>query len=161
MPPEPCVTDEKYNPIPSFFTKIFKSKMEEFSKKNQERFEMDHKNWENLKKDIEKLNLEDQEKYQNDLHQWEKKKRKFEKNQLSKNKEVDLFFEKFKQGENKSVEEYFVRSLEKITFPFQYKIFSEMEYNAENKTLIVDITLPTMNVLPYKKCKLYQIQKRI
>ena len=155
VPPEPCVTDEKYNPIPSFFTKIFKSKMEEFSKKNQERFEMDHKNWENLKKDIEKLNLEDQEKYQNDLHQWEKKKRKFEKNQISKNKEVDLFFEKFKQGENKSVEEYFVRSLEKITFPFQYKIFSEMEYNAENKTLIVDITLPTMNVLPNIKSVSY------
>ena len=160
LPPEPQISDKKYHPNPSFFTKIFKAKMEEFTQNNIARFEMDHDAWEKLKKDIEELNLSDEQKYQDDLSSWESRKKEFEQKQSEQNEKADMFFEDFQQRKPEAVERYFALVLEKITFPFDYSISSEIEYNSDSKLLVVDLFLPTINDLPNRKSVSYIKSKK-
>ena len=160
LPPEPQISDKKYHPNPSFFTKIFKAKMEEFTQNNIARFEMDHDAWEKLKKDIEELNLSDEQKYQDDLSSWESRKKEFEQKQSEQNEKADMFFGDFQQRKPEAVERYFALVLEKITFPFDYSISSEIEYNSDSKLLVVDLFLPTINDLPNRKSVSYIKSKK-
>lgn len=160
LPPEPQISDKKYHPNPSFFTKIFKAKMEEFTQNNIARFEMDHDTWEKLKKDIEELNLSDEQKYQDDLSSWESRKKEFEQKQSEQNEKADMFFEDFQQRKPEAVERYFALVLEKITFPFDYSISSEIEYKSDSKLLVVDLFLPTINDLPNRKSVSYIKSKK-
>ncbi len=151
VPNEPCRSDEKYNPRPSFFTKLSKKKMAEFTEMNQTEFEKDFEVWKREKASIEERNKATLETYHTSVKEWEDRRSAFEQAQAEENHKVDLFFEKYIQGDSASVERYFTLVLENIELPFLYNRSVEIEYDSAGKTIVINLMLPVMDDIPNLK----------
>ena len=152
---EPLRTDEKYNPAPSFFTKLSKKKMREFEDSNKDEFDKDHNIWLQEKNRIDLANEAVKTEYQNQLKEWEQKKAEFEEAQEKSNTEIEQFFDGFQKGDAPSVERYTALLLGDIEFPIDYYIDGNTEYVSDNKRLIVDALLPTVEDIPKLKSVSY------
>ena len=148
---EPSRDGEKYNPNPPFFTKISKKRMQEFIDSNDAVFERDHSLWLKEKERIDRANAKANAEFQEQLEAWKQKKAEFEEVQKQTNAEVDQFFEGFKKGDVSSVERYISLLLSQIEFPIDYFVDSTIEYNPENKRVVIDAFLPTMESIPKLK----------
>lgn len=151
IPDEPLRTDEKYNPTPSFMTKLFKKKMKEFEEQYTAEFEKDHEEWKKEKIEIEATNQSSIDTYQELKKKWKKRKDEFEERQNENNKRVDSLFRKAKTGDAIAIEWYFQKGIEKLELPIDYSRAVELEYDPEGKTLIVEIMLPILEDIPNLK----------
>lgn len=156
IPIEPHLSDVKYNPRPSLFTKISKKKMEEFSANNKAEFEKDFETWEKTKNSLEINNNKKVEEYNALIKEWEIKRDDFKRVQAEENGKLDLFYE----GNAEAVEKYFKFVLEKNQLPFDYGRFFELEYDNAGKTLIVDLFLPVIDDIPKLKSISYVKSKK-
>ena len=155
VPDEPLRTDEKYNPTPSFMTKLFKKKMKEFEEQYTAEFEKDHEEWKKEKIEIEATNQSSIDTYQELKKKWKKRKDEFEERQNESNKRVDSLFEKAKTGDAIAIEWYFQKGIERLELPIDYSRAVELEYDPEGKTLIVEIMLPILEDIPNLKSVTY------
>lgn len=155
VPDEPLRTDEKYNPTPSFMTKLFKKKMKEFEEQYTAEFEKDHEEWKKEKIEIEATNQSSIDTYQELKKKWKKRKDEFEERQNENNKRVDSLFEKAKTGDAIAIEWYFQKGIERLELPIDYSRAVELEYDPEGKTLIVEIMLPILEDIPNLKSVTY------
>lgn len=160
VPEEPKSSDIKYNPKPSFFTKLSKKKMAERAENIAVEFAKDFDVWQKTKASVDASNAELVQKYSTLIEQWETKRTEYERLQAEENKKVDLFFENYKAGDVKSVERYFVLVLEKIEFPFNYSRSIDVAYDGLGKTLIIDMLLPLMDDIPKLKSVSYIKSKK-
>lgn len=151
IPDEPLRTDEKYNPTPSFMTKLFKKKMKEFEEQYTAEFEKDHEEWKKEKTEIEATNQSSIDTYQELKKKWKKRKDEFEERQNENNKRVDSLFRKAKTGDAIAIEWYFQKGIERLELPIDYSRAVELEYDPEGKTLIVEIMLPVLEDIPNLK----------
>lgn len=151
IPNEPQRCDEKYNPRPSFFTKLSKKKMMEFEAVHTTEFEQDYEKWMQDKASIEQSNQSAIQKHEIADKEWESRRSDFEREQAEENQKVDLFFEKYKAGDVEAVERYFTLVLEKIELPFSYSNSVEIEYNPDGKNLVVEMLLPIIDDIPRLK----------
>ncbi|MBD5631606.1 MAG: restriction endonuclease [Clostridia bacterium] len=156
VPIEPHTSDSKYNPKPSFFTKLSKKKMEEFLANNVAEFEKDFDTWEKQKNTIETNNDKKYKEYNILVKEWEAKRDDFKRMQAEENKKMDLFFE----GEPEAVEKYFKFGLESIHQPFGYNRFIDLEYDNVGKILIIDLFLPVTDDIPNLKSVSYVKSKK-
>ncbi len=143
----PQLSDEKYNPKPSFFTKLFRKKMAEFIKNNAFEYEKDSNSWKKAKRKNDELIKE----YNDLLSNWETRRSEYEQRQEEENKKIDLFFEQYRAGEIESVERYFVLLLGRIEFPFSFDRIIDVEYDPSGRTLVVDMLLPVVDDIPNQK----------
>ena len=154
-PARPNRYDKEYNPKPSFFTKLSKKKMEELEKSNDLKFEKDIKEY-NIK--ISSIDLRNNlkiEEYDKKCEEWKIREEEFKKNQEEHNKEIDLFFKNYKAGKKEAVEQYLIMLLEKLELPFEYGKSAEIEYNPDEKMMIIDMFLPTIDDIPKLKSVSY------
>lgn len=155
LPYEPQLSDAKYNPKPSFFTKISKNKMAEFKNNNIAKYNNDLDAYKAARTEIEVKNDAALQDYKASVTQWENRRNTFLKEQSESNEKIDQFFEKYKVGNIEAVERYYTLLLEKINLPFTFDRSVAVEYNADNKTLIIDLLLPTIDDLPNLKAASY------
>ena len=155
MPEEPKTSDIKYNPKPSFFTKLSKKKMSELAENSAAEFAKDFDAWRKTKISIDTGNAELLQKHKTLVEIWENKKADYERLQAEENEKVDLFFENYTAGDIESVERYFALVLEKIEFPFSFNRSIDVEYNALGKTLIIDMLFPVVDDIPTLKSVSY------
>jgi len=155
LPYEPQLSDAKYNPQPSFFIKISKNKMAEFKNNNIAKYNNDLDAYKAARTEIEVKNDAALQDYNACVTQWENRRNTFLKEQSESNEKIDQFFEKYKVGNIEAVERYYTLLLEKINLPFTFDRSVEVEYNADNKTLIIDLLLPTIDDLPNLKAVSY------
>lgn len=148
---EPKRTDPKYNPQAPFLTKLFKNKLEQFNAQNETNFQNDLNNWNEDKKQLEENFSRSMVKYYERFANWSKDKEEFLKEQLRKNNEVDHFIQCYNNGETDAVAEYYALVLENIKLPFEYDRQTEIELNSENKMLLIDLYLPTIEDIPNLK----------
>lgn len=152
---EPDINDDEFNPKPSFFLKLSKAKLERFNDENRKRFEDKHAEW--VAREIERneKNKKMQEDFSNAMTKWNNEKELFEKEQQEKNESVDEFKKNLLRGDADAVAEYAVLTLENIETPLEFTLEYDAEYNSENKMIIVDVTLPTMEDIPRLKSVSY------
>ena len=152
---EPDINDDEFNPKPSFFLKLSKAKLERFNDENRKRFEDKHAEW--VAREIERneKNKKMQEDFSNAMTKWNNEKELFEKEQQEKNESVDEFKKNLLRGDADAVAEYAVRTLENIETPLEFTLEYDAEYNSENKMIIVDVTLPTVEDIPRLKSVSY------
>ena len=155
IPSAPNRSDEKYNPAPSFFTKLFKKKLEEFEALHTAEFEQDLQIWENNKAAIEKRNSSALSAFQEENAKWEKEYNAFKQNQDAENHKCDLFFEQYSLGDASAIERYFQLALERIELPLDYSRSVDLEYHSDSKMLVADLFLPTIDDLPKLKSVSY------
>ncbi len=152
IPQEPKRTDAIYNPSPSFFTKLFSKKLEAFNAYCDEVFERYHSYWVKDKEIKERQNQELIAKYEKDKQLWESDKADFERKQQKTNQDIDLFMNGYAEGNPSAIERYFKLILKGIYTPLpNYKCLSDIEYCPNNKTLIIDVTLPSIEIIPKLK----------
>lgn len=155
VPYEPQLSDAKYNPKPSFFTKLSKKKMAEFSDSNTAEYNNDLSAYKAAKAAIEVKNEATTLDYNAAVTQWEKRRDTFLKEQYEANSKIDQFFEEYKNGNIEAVERYYMLLLEKTKLPFNFDRAVEVEYRADSKTLIIDLLLPVIDDLPKLKAVSY------
>ena len=151
VPNEPHRSDDKYNPQPSFFTRLSKKKMVEFEAFHTAEFEHDFEEWLKDKASIEQNNHLKTQKYELSVEQWDKRRIDFEQKQDEENHKVDVFFELYKSGDTEAVERYFRLVLEKINLPFSYSKAVEVEYDFTGKSVVIDFLLPVIDDVPKLK----------
>lgn len=151
----PLLSDAKYNPTPSFFTKLSKRKMLEFNNQNASEYDKDYQIWKKEKDRIDEENEKIRAQYNENHMLWEKRKTEFLDIQRKTNSEVDELFEKFNNKEASAIEKYLELLLGEIEFPFDYSIEATVEYNAQNKGAIVELFLPVLDNIPKLKSVSY------
>lgn len=151
IPREPQREDLKYNPPMPFWTKLFKSKQTAFIENNNAIFIDDHLGWERNREAIEMTNRENEETYNKAMDEWEKGQKSFLSEQAEKNSEIDVFKEDYKNGSADAIERYYLTALRKINIPIDYEKEFSIEYNTENKLLIVDALFPLVENIPNLK----------
>lgn len=148
---EPKRTDEKYNPQAPFLTKLFKKRFELFNAENEGNFKKDLACWNEDKIQFDESFARSMVKYHEKFAKWSKDKEVFLKEQSQKNGEVDCFIQCYNNGEADAIVEYYSLVLENIGFPFEYDRQVELELNSENKMLLIDLLLPTVDDIPKLK----------
>ncbi len=155
LPQQPDRKSNKYNSELSGLAKLSKKKVAENEANNQALYESDIEIWKSECKSINIKNEAVSRAYADSIAVWEREKGEFERRQSEENAAIDLRFDSFTKGERESVEWLIVAALERIEFPFEYEKYAEVEYNSENKSIIVDYSLPTIDDIPKLKSVSY------
>lgn len=148
---EPLREDAKYNEPMSFFTSISKKKKEAHIQEETDRFNADHKAWKDECSNISEKNASIESKYKKEMEEWELQKEEFHKNQEEFNRSIDEMYLAYQDGDKYATESFFSELLDRIELPLEFENETQCEFNPENKMLIVDITLPTIDNLPNLK----------
>lgn len=155
---EPRRDDAVYNPKPGLFTRLFK--MDVYNKQNEERYERDHNEWERRQALINEENASIKERNASMLKAWEEEKTKFEKELADKNKPIEAFEENVKKGDFDVFDEFISLRMSEIKLPFDFDLDFRMAYVKENRSLIVEVKMPTADDFPKLKSVKYMKTKQ-
>lgn len=145
---EPLRTDECFNPKPSFFVKISKSKKEQFDTENENNFKSAHDKWVQSEQNIQEINKKNNDEYQNKVNEWNESKKEHDQG-------IDDFRKSLSEGDADAVDEYVEMILDRISIPIDYEKGHKIGYNPENRNIIVDAFLPTTDLIPKLKSVSY------
>ena len=159
IPSEPKRTDQAYQPKLSIIDKIIPSKKQVKLYDAAKRFKHDHDTWlknreaelERVKKEIEaykKTIKELQEQYIAVANKWMVERKKFLQERDQSNAAIDKKKEKYLSGDLSSVMDYCDIVLTNSNYPDYFPKTYELDYNPENKIIIVDYQLPSPDVIP-------------
>ncbi len=149
---------EKFIPSFTFFEKLFKSKKElkvlEYEKKYSDAIS----EWEKEKLSIDEINAkidkkhqEQLKKHEKDVTEWKKRKGNFDNQQAFFNKKIDNLKQSYFNKDTNSIIEYCEIVLNNSEYPDSFLKSFELEYNPENKILIVEYQLPPLDAFPKLK----------
>ena len=155
IPREPLITDEEYIKRIPFSARFSKKKMEQFNATVASAFQSEHDYWIQKATKINVSNNELVSQYTRELNEWSAAKEEYEKAQSEGNSSIREFFQKFQEGDAESIARFFVLALDNIKLPFEHDLCAESEYDRNNKRLIVDLILPTIESIPKKKAVTY------
>lgn len=172
-PKQPIIEDHPnkpkgfdFEPKLSFFDKLIKSNKEKKIQQAKEAFERALEKWandclqvdkqnENRKKNYESQTAEFEAKKEQvrkqvaeEVKVWQKKKDDFADKQEKKNKKVDDLKAKYMVCDQSAVLEYCELVLSNSQYPDSFPKSFELDYNPENKILVVEYSLPTIEALP-------------
>ncbi len=159
FPPEPEITHHDYQPKFGILDYFSSSRKQDKIDTASEKFKNDHASWvKNKQEKMEQLTKmlrnqkkkfnKSQEKYLNDLRIWETEKSIFLQKQEQVNSEVDQKKEKYLSGDLSSFMDYCDIVLTSSDYPDYFPKTYELDYNPENKIIIVDYQLPSPDMIP-------------
>lgn len=161
-PPEPAKKAPKFN----IFEIIFNLK-ERKIRECEERFKNDMLEWQRKKEEIDNYNLYQEKEYElaieswkNEVVKWEEKKSSFLKDQEAYNASVEIMKNKYYSFNSEAVVEYCDMVLNNSSYPDSFPKNYEIEYNPENKIIIVEYQLPSVECLPRLKEVKYLVSKK-
>ncbi len=174
MPREPLRTDKIFQNATSIVERV-KSKLDPhfFDAK----FKLAHEDWNSRKRNLEEINSKLVEQHQELLAIWKENCNRLREYQdrLLRWNEMKAAFYQAQKDENKSVDElranlhnskssellrfFFRKVLEKTNHSIEYRRKVDIEYKAEQKLLLVDYLMPSIEDLPHHK-ELKYIQAR-
>lgn len=173
VPKSPIIEDYPTNPkefdfVPklSFFDKLIKSNKDKKLRQSKDAFDRATLKWndnclkidrqnEARKKDYEQQNISfeiEKDKVRKQVAEevkvWQKRKADFENKQENKNKKVDELQSKYMSCDQSAVLEYCELVLNNSQYPDSFPKSFEIDYNPDNKILVVEYSLPTIEDLP-------------
>jgi restriction system protein len=155
IPPEPKRSDTKYKIRVGFFDalldEIFTSRRIERKKKMGDRFKRDHQQWRAAREEAIALYNRSEAEYKTALSAWEVKREEYLKKRDRRNAAVEEFKKKYMGGDPKAVIYYCDLVLSRSEYPDFAPQSYELDYNPNNKVLIVDYQLPPVSSIPILK----------
>lgn len=157
--PEPKRTDQTYQPKLSIFDRLIPSKKQARLDDAAKRFKYDHDTWlknrqaeiERVKKEIEDYKntiKELQEQYSTIAKKWIAERKEYLQERDKRNAAIDKKKEKYLSGDLSSVMDYCDIVLANSNYPDYLPKTYELDYNPENRIVIVDYQLPSPNMIP-------------
>lgn len=166
-PPKPEKQSDRFTPVFSFFEKIFKSKREMKIQEFENKYSAAISEWEKQKSIIDKSNNQldkdfdnEVKKWESDVVEWEKRKNNFLQEQADFNAKIDQMKEAYLNKNNDSVIEYCEMVLNNSEYPDSFPKNFELEYNPDNRILILEYELPSVECLPKVKEVKYIASKK-
>lgn len=157
-PPMPNKENEEFVPKYTFLEKIIRSKKEKKYQYYEDKYLKAISEWEGQKKLIDKFNSQLDKDYENELKkweleiaEWEKRKEIFLQAQSNYNAKIDEMKDSYLKQNVDSIIEYCEMVLNNSTYPETFPKNFELEYNPDNKILIVEYELPSMESFPKVK----------
>lgn len=157
-PPKPDKQSAEFTPVFTFFEKLFKSKKERKLQEFENKYSTAISEWEKQKSTIDKSNkqldkdFEDEmTKWESDIVEWEKRKNNFLQKQADFNAKIDQMKESYLSYNNDSIIEYCEMVLNNSEYPDSFPKNFELEYNPDNKILILEYELPAIECFPKVK----------
>jgi restriction system protein len=147
-PPEPKRSDAKYEVKLGILDKLVASRKEAKEREAEERFEKDHQKWEEEKERFLKHHQAQTEEYEAAMASWKKERDAFLKAQAERNAAIDAQKNGYLSGDAGAIVDYCDLALANSEYPDYFPQSYELDYNPENKILIVDYQLPSLSELP-------------
>ncbi len=138
---------------------ILKSRKERKIKEAETKYVAAISKWEKAKKVIDGLNKKldkdfddiEMKKWENAVSEWEKRKADFLQQQDDFNAKIDKMREAYLSQNPESIIEYCEMVLNNSEYPETFPQNFELEYNPDNRILIVEYELPSIECLPKVK----------
>ncbi len=150
-PREPHRMDAQYNGSMPILAMFKKKKKEEYIRENDSKFQLDYAAWKNRVVAIDKKNEERKQSYEKRKNEWQTQKNEYLCKQQQYNAQIDNMFVSYEKGNKEAIEKYFSILLNRISLPVVYDKDVEVEYNLENRMLIIDLILPNIEDFPNVK----------
>ena len=142
----------------TFFEKIIKSKKERKIKEYEQKYSNAISEWEKEKLFIDTYNIKIDKEYKSILKnwkkeviEWEKRKETYYDQQSSFNKKIDEMKQSYFEKDVNSIVEYCEMVLNKSKYPDSFPQNFELEYNSNNRILIIEYQLPSLDAFPMIK----------
>jgi restriction system protein len=164
-PPEP----KKKNIEFGLLDKISKKRKQKKIDENENSYKLTINKWKEEIKKTEEINSQIKQEEEKELKnwktecsEWEKRKAEFAYKQEKHNNYIDQLIEKYLKRAKLEVEQLNKMALEKLDFNQEFPCEFELEYNPDNKILIVEYFLPSKNLFPnIKEVKFIKSKKEI
>jgi len=155
LSPKPDPNSEEFIPSFGFFEKINKAKKEKKIQEYELKYKEALESWEKKQNEIEQIKAKFDNEYKVDLAKWNKeikvwkeKEKDFNDKKEKNNEKIDKFKETFLNNDKEAIEEYFSLVLNNSEYPILFKKNIIIQYNPDNKILVVEYDLPTVKDLP-------------
>jgi restriction system protein len=145
---KPDQNSSEFQPKLSFLDNFLKSKKEEKIRQAHQKYQLAIERWANACDQIEKDNNLKKEEHNNQVKNWEEKQAEFYKKQEKKNAKVEEFKKRYSEADRSTILEYCELVLNNSVYPESFPKSFELDYNPENKILIVEYALPSLDQLP-------------
>ncbi|MBU4288340.1 MAG: restriction endonuclease [Proteobacteria bacterium] len=156
--PKPEKQSAEFTPVLTFFEKLFKSKKERKIQAFENKYSTAISEWEKQKSTIDKSSkqldkdFEDEmKKWESNVVEWEKRKNNFLQKQADFNAKIDQMKESYLSQNNDSIIEYCEMVLNNSEYPDSFPKNFELEYNPDNKILILEYEFPAIECFPKVK----------
>lgn len=158
---EPKRSDAEFNPKMGLFIKLSQNKRQQFISQNEENFKTKHCEWELQCKEVDSNNSKLLDDYKTKENEWEKRRDAFITEQEIYNQGIDAFRAGLLNGETDAVTQMAELIFDRVELPFDgFETSFEIEYVSENKNLLVDAYLPTVENMPTLKNVSYVKSKK-
>jgi restriction system protein len=154
-------------PVFTLFEKIIRSKKERKIKEYENKYLVAISDWETQKSLVDKFNSQLNQEYEDELQKWELSVSEWEKrkgNYFQQQTEFNIKIEQMRQAyldqNSDSIVEYFEMVLNNSEYPESFPKNFELEYNPENKILIIEYELPSIECFPTIKEVRYIASKK-
>lgn len=151
IPRGPKENDSKYNPDLRFFDRLIQSKKSKKIDEAESRFKHDYNCWLDEKKSIEKSNNDLEKNYKKEVQEWEKSKEKFLKTQTETNNHIEDQKKNYFDKKPDSILFYCEKVLINSQYPEYFPKDFDLDYNPNNRILVVDYSLPDIESVPTLK----------
>lgn len=151
-PSYPAEPDKKFfEPSIGIFDKIFTSSKQKKIDAAKKSFEDAVNNHKKLTREIKEKYVKDFAFYEEKLEKWNQGKKTFEMEQQEKNNAIEKKKQQYLAGEGEAIIEYCDMVLSNSVYPDYFPQEFDLDYNPNNRTLIVEYTLPDLDDLPTLK----------
>ncbi len=157
-PPQPDKSSDEFIPTFTFFEKLIKSKKERKIHEYEHRYSKAISEWEKQKplidtnnRNIDKEHESQIKKWEQEVAEWEKRKDIFLQKQKVFNTKIDEMKQSYLAKDVNSIIEYCEMVLNNSEYPESFPKNFELEYNPENKILIIEYQLPPLECFPNVK----------
>jgi len=166
VPIEPLQTDSEFKPRFNFLEKLFQGLRKRKLTKLKAEFEKKYKEWVNEKakveddnnkseltyqKNVEKSEKQKQiiiKKYEKLISEWEIEKKEFQSTIRSFNSKILTREKKYLKSASTEVNYYNTQIINNIEFPEYFPNKFELDYNPDNRILIIEYILPSLENIP-------------
>jgi len=158
LPAQPNKEAPEFQPKLNFFSRIFKALKAKAIAQSEHVYNIAYENWQKSHEEVTKNNNRMTKEYENSLEdfnkkveEWEAQKTEFHRNQNEYNEKIDELKSQYVSYDVSAILEYCEIVLNRSSLPeFIHKDF-EIDYNPDNKILIIDYMLPNMEAFPNVK----------
>ncbi len=157
--PEPKPKDDKYRARLNLFDKLFRSKAEVKRAKAKIQFRNDFVAWHAIKKKREAEYKAALQNFMLAMREWEEGEIEYLKEQEMNNAIIDDKRAKYLSCDPEAILDYCDLVLARSVYPEYFPQSYELDYNSDNKLMVIDYQLPSPQNLP-SICEVKYIQSR-
>lgn len=157
-PDQPIKESSEFLPVFSFWEKLISSKKDKKIKEYEQKYLDAIAKWTKKKDSVDEYNLQIDKEYEielkrweGDIIEWEKRKEDFIQEQIAYNAKIDKLMGAYLDLNVESIIEYCEMVLNNSEYPDTFSKNFEIEYNPDNKILIVEYELPSLDCFPHLK----------